>query len=92
VTYGARGYRIFGRSRLKDGPHGPGDLVFADGVAETASEAVRDAYVAAGFGYETPSELGADPAPRGSCRDAATDPRPEDYRAPVDGVAPGIGR
>jgi hypothetical protein len=76
-----------------NGPAGPGDLVFQDGHASTVDTAVAEAYIAAGFGaadpmgqYNVPVQLGS------RIRDAAVDPQPGDYKAPVGGVAPGISR
>jgi hypothetical protein len=77
-----------------NGPAGPGDLVFRDGRASTVDPAVAEAYIAAGFGaadpmggqYNVPLQIGT------PIRDAAVDPQPGDYKAPVNGVAPGLSR
>ena len=75
---------------------GPGGAVFVDGVAETDDEAALNYYRSAGYTVsgkvETPAESTEQPDPRDyedeaigtRLRDAAVDPRPEDFLAPVN--------
>ena len=78
-----------------NGP-GPGGAVFKDGVAQVDDEAALNYYRSAGYsvdgGVESPVESPEPPDPREytdevlgtRLRDAAVDPRPEDFLAPVN--------
>lgn len=89
---------------------GPGNLQFQDGVAESDDPAIISYCEGAGYGIdsEPPKREAAEPpdprkvgeAASAPLRDAAVDPRPEDYRPPTNAgeanphgplvVAPGI--
>ncbi|MFG2671365.1 hypothetical protein [Streptomyces sp. NPDC048445] len=89
---------------------GPGNLQFQDGVAESDDPAIIAYCEGAGYGIDgaPPKREAAEPpdprkvgeAASAPLRDAAVDPRPEDYRAPTNAgeanphgplvVAPGI--
>lgn len=89
---------------------GPGNLQFQDGVAESDDPAILAYCEGAGYGIDADPPARQAPEPpdprdvgeRASAplRDAAVDPRPEDYRAPTNAgdanphgplvVAPGI--
>lgn len=74
---------------------GPGNLQFQDGVAESSDPAILDYCRGAGYGIdgEPPERKAPEPPdPRdvtttvvgAPARDAAVDPRPGDFRAPVN--------
>lgn len=76
--------------------NGPGGAVFKDGVAHTDDEAALNYYRSAGYtvdgDVEAPVEDGEQPDPRDyedttvgtRLRDAAVDPHPEDFLAPIN--------
>lgn len=78
-----------------NGP-GPGGAVFKDGVGHTDDEAALNYYRSAGYSVdgdvEAPVESSEQPDPRDyedeavgtRLRDAAVDPRPEDFLAPIN--------
>lgn len=85
--------RITAPVRDYSGP-GPGNIMFSEGEAETDNEAVIAYCRSAGYGID--EDPPAPPAPTvpdprevtttvvgGPLRDAAVDPRPEDFRPPV---------
>lgn len=75
---------------------GPGDAVFKDGVAEVDDDAALNYYRSAGYSVsgkvESPVESPEPPDPREvtdevvgtRLRDAAVDPEPEDFLAPIN--------
>lgn len=75
---------------------GPGGLEFKDGQAETDNEAIVRYARKAGYGIDSPAETPEDPEPADPralpeqeqvgtrLRDAAVDPRPEDYLPPTN--------
>jgi hypothetical protein len=81
--------------------NGPGGAVFVDGVAETDDEAALNYYRTAGYKVsgkvDNPIEPPTQPDPREyedevvgtRLRDAAVDPRPEDFLAPINAGKPG---